>query len=625
VPSKDDAWRWQAPGHVLTVEPASLRGRIENPDGGNRWSFDGVDSLTRSGAAVHVEACEQLPNGCRAVIRIGDITAGVEIALTTEPATAPAGVTLSVTPVRDAELTTSLRWPPPLRPDGSPVVELALPIKNTNGVVYHPSPGEQVGLTIEVAGGNSAGLSMPFWSSSTTTGGLLCVLDDPDDAELTIASSDRTGVDVGVGWRPSLGTLRSPRRVTLRLLDEPGYVAAATTYREVVRSAGRFTSLADKIEERPVVGQLVGAPYFSTGYLPFSRRKLTQVLAGLQDIGYRAGLLGPVDLLQWDAEPWLNDYQPFIHAPDFADPITAAGFTPFAWFYLEDILDFDPTYDPAMLAVDRDGTVPQGWVNRDYRYRRVCDSVLAEHGRRLRKRAEQFAALHFDTTTSKALMECWADDHPMTRKDDRLARRSWLAEVAGWGHVIGSESGYDWAFDVMDFCSNNPRRDLRTNFPAPARHVPLQGLVYHDAVVSYCWEYDPYNKSYWGGDWSRQKILYDAMCGNPPTVSPVFGYFPVISADEGAVGSSWVTWEDPETQRLLRQALPVARLHERVALQPMLAHSCLDDAGTVTRTVFADGTEVLVNAGTERFDDGHQCLDASSYAVDGHVEHVGGR
>ena len=621
--SRDDGapWRWHAPGVVLTVDPDSLRGSIEDPAGANRWTFDGVDAIGQYDGAPRLESYDRLERGCRAQMRIGQLVVAVEITLAADPAT----VTFSVAPLSDAALSAPLRYPPPLRPTGAPVVELALPIKTTTGIAYYPSADDQVDFTFDVAGGNTTGLSMPFWSTSTTGGGLLGTLDDPDDVDLTITSSAGTGVDVGIGWRGSLGTLRYPRRVSFTLLEEPGYVTAALAYRRAVIAEGRFRSLADKIEERPVVRQIIGAPYFSTGYLPFSRRKLDQILAGLRDIGYRAGLLGPIDFLQWEAGPWLNDYQPFISSPEFAAPIGEAGFTPFAWFYLEDILDFDPSYDPAMLAVDRDGTVAQGWVNRDFRYARVCDATIAETGRRLKDRASTFAALHFDTTTCKELMECWSPDHPMTRSADRKARRAWLDEVAGWGHLIGSEGGCDWAFDVMDFCSNNPRRDLQTNFPAPARHVPLQGLVYHDSIVSYCWEYDPYNKSYWGGDWSRAKILYDVMCGNPPTVSPVFGYFPVIGAGEGPVASSWVTWEDPETQRLLRAALPAARLHEKTALQPMLSHAYLDDERTVSRTTYADGTEVVVNAGETPFDDGDLSLTGWSYRIDGRTEQVGGR
>jgi hypothetical protein len=158
---------------------------------------------------------------------------------------------------------------------------------------------------------------------------------------------------------------------------------------------------------------------------------------------------------------------------------------------------------------------------------------------------------------------------------------------------------------------------LETGMPVPVTHIPLLGLVYHDAIVSYCWEYDPYNRSYLGGDWSQQKILYDVMAGNPPTVAPVFGYFPVIRRPAPPVESRWVMWEDPETQRLLREALPVAQLHGRTAHARMVGHDLLDAGALVHRTVYEDGTTVHVNFGAEAVSlPGGVTLAPTSYAID---------
>jgi hypothetical protein len=151
--------------------------------------------------------------------------------------------------------------------------------------------------------------------------------------------------------------------------------------------------------------------------------------------------------------------------------------------------------------------------------------------------------------------------------------------------------------------------------PVEVAHIPLLGLVYHDSVVSYHWEYDPYNQSYLGGDWSQQKLLYDVMAGNPPTVAPIFGYFPVISRPAPPVSSKWVMWEDPETQRLLREALPVAQLHGRTAHTPMTGHELLTADGLVSRTTYADGTAVLVNRAADAWDDGRDAIAAMDYRV----------
>lgn len=610
MPSKDERLLQRGENGIeLIVDPATLAGELADGSGA-RWVFGAFDGV--------VEEVETTEIGCRAHVRT---ESGRSLTLTI--AITPDGATFSVdVAAADAEPTDELQWPSAFLPGNGSVTELALPIRTTQGVLHHPNPSDPVAFRLDVNGSNQSGLSMPFWFQSTATGGLLAILQTPSDVALDI-QSDADGARVAVGWLPALGRFDQPRTVQVAL-TKPGYVAGALRYRAYVAAQGRLVSLAEKAKQRPGVAGLVGAPYFSTGYLPFTERKLRQVLTGLTDLGFSSGLIGPVDLVQWGAAPWLNDYQPFISEPGFANIIEDAGFTPFAWFYLEDQLEHDPTFDPDALAVGPDGTVSTGWQNRDYVYRRVCDSTIAERGRLLRERVSQFAGLHFDTTTAKELSECWSPDHPMTRDQNRQARHDWLAEVASWGHVVGSESGADWAYDVIDFCSNNPREDLLTYFPGTAHHIPLHGLVYHDCVISYGWEYDPYNPSYLGGDWAQAKIAYDLMCGNPPTVSPLLGYFPRIGHGETDLWSRWVTWEDPLTQQLLRAALPVADLHARVAHQPMTNHAYLDPAATVSRTTYADGTEVLVNAGPTAFvDDNGIELEPWSWSLDGSPQRIG--
>jgi hypothetical protein len=78
-----------------------------------------------------------------------------------------------------------------------------------------------------------------------------------------------------------------------------------------------------------------------------------------------------------------------------------------------------------------------------------------------------------------------------------------------------------------------------------------------------------------------------------------------------------VTWEDPSTQRLLREALPVARLHGYTAMLEMIDHCRLPDEH-VTRTVYAGGTRVVINRGAvpATTDDG-RVVGACDYQIDG--------
>src|SRR4051812_25715860 len=119
-------WRWEGRDVVLTVDPLTLQGTLQDPSGTNVWSFAGVSAL--GGATL--ESCDQGPQGRRAVIRIGATVMGAEIAIGPDAGT----VAFRVSPIEDAELTAPIWYPPALRPRGGNITELALPIKNTNGI-----------------------------------------------------------------------------------------------------------------------------------------------------------------------------------------------------------------------------------------------------------------------------------------------------------------------------------------------------------------------------------------------------------------------------------------------------------------------------------------------------------
>lgn len=607
-------------GHAgtLIVDPATLSAEFRAPGGdGGRWRVDPLAHLRfadATGDLVPWRLEEIGPNPASAFAVEARVRAGAntyQLAVGVDSATGD--LLLEVAPLNEPETIGNIAFPGPLVPVGDDISLLALPLIRTNGVMTEPTSTDHWETTIVI--GAHSGLNMPFWGIATATHGLVGIIETPDDAHLQLVKTVRQPLRVEPDWQSSLGHLRYPRRLRILPLADASYVSMALAYRQYVKRMGQFRSLAEKIDARPGVQQVIGGPYFSTGYLPLSERKFRQVVTGLREIGYTNGIIGPIDHIQWESGEWLNDYQPFIHAPHYSGIAAEQGFAAFCWLYLEDILSWDPHFDPEWLLTKQDGSPVEGWFNRDYEYAQICTRVLLEQHRRLKDRISSFDALHFDTTTAKDLVECWHPDHPMTRSQDRESRHARLAEVASWNAVIGAEAGYDWAFDVMDFCSNNPRADLSIELPGSFSHIPLLGLVYHDSIVSYCWEYDPYNPSYLGGDWSRQKLLFDAMAGNPPTIAPVFGYFPIISRPAPPVASKWVMWEDEQTQRLLRDALPIAQLHGKTAHESMIDHERLSAEGVVTRTTYADGTSVLVNQGPHPWSDGGVTLPAHDYRI----------
>lgn len=582
---------------AVSIDTETLAGRIVAPGSGAGWRFDILAALAIAPGQIAQRECRLLrcePPASEAAGIEADIALdGNQYRVVIRVESGAGDVIFELQPLSEAEQVDQIIFPGPLLPLEGPVTQLVLPRMATNGIVHRPQANDHWVYRPDAAG--NTGLNMPFFGLQSADADLLVIIETADDVDLVFEKVVRRPLEVTTNWRVSLGRIHYPRRLRVRLMPPGTYVDMAKEYRAYVKAQGTFKTLAEKIAERPRAAQVVGGPYFSVGYLPFSERKFRQIVDGLRTIGYTNGIIGPIDHIQWDNGAWLNDYQAFIQAPQFRPIAAEAGFAAFSWLYLEDILTWDRYFDPEWVVRNADGSTIEGWFNRDYEYQLICTKVLKEKHSLLRDRMLQHDALHFDTGTSKSLTECWHPDHMMSRSEDRASRLARLAEVASWGLLIGSEGGYDWAFDTYDFCSSNPRRAMETGLPVPAEHIPLLGLVYHDSVVSYCWEYDPYNKSYFGVDWSEDKLLYDVMAGNPPTISPILGYFPVIRRPAPPVESYWVTWEDPNTQRLLRDALPVAQLHGKTAHHEMLEHTFLDDARCLTRTTYGDGTRVLVN------------------------------
>ena len=59
----------------------------------------------------------------------------------------------------------------------------------------------------------------------------------------------------------------------------------------------------------------------------------------------------------------------------------------------------------------------------------------------------------------------------------------------------------------------------------------------------------------------------------------------------------------------------MAQLHGRTAHTPLTGHELLTDDGLISRTTYADGTEVLVNRSEGDWDDGHTAIAALDYRV----------
>lgn len=109
--------------------------------------------------------------------------------------------------------------------------------------------------------------------------------------------------------------------------------------------------------------------------------------------------------------------------------------------------------------------------------------------------------------------------------------------------------------------------------------VPLFNLVYHDCVVE-PWMMDKISEK-------EDLMLYALLNGGAPYL-----------IREGAYANTDGAFESEFSFRLKEQAKRcevVAKLHEKVAKQEMVRHELLTEDGTRQKSIFADGTEVVVD------------------------------
>lgn len=209
--------------------------------------------------------------------------------------------------------------------------------------------------------------------------------------------------------------------------------------------------------------------------------------------------------------------------------------------------------------------------------------------------SHNFDAVFFDTTTASGPVEDYSPEHPMTRDEDLLNKWSQLQGASdGMKLVTGSESGHEWALDVVDYfegmkspwigrfpdsgydlwSEKAPTPEYLKFNVDPASRIPLWELSHHHQVVSY---------EYWGDsanrlpkDW-RTKDLLSVLYAQPELwiMDPE-----LWERDKAAYVKSYQTWS------------PVCRA---LVGQKMLDHQFLNAKRTRQETRWEDGSVIRVD------------------------------
>jgi hypothetical protein len=305
----------------------------------------------------------------------------------------------------------------------------------------------------------------------------------------------------------------------------------------------------------------------------------------------------------------MGGYPPIYLDRDVIRQIKEIGYDVAPWSWLSEGLDDGSGEMRKRYRRDRNGDRMLSWQIDEQKWYKCCTSYMAEYEEKAN--ANEFADMtwdHFDVITCATNGECHALDHenhpgrPLSKSEDReWIKKLLLAGQAG-SRPVSSENFNDAYSMEYDMGSVKAWAQYGPWIYWP---IPLTMLVYHDSIMHTWWEPHNYNSRYfardiekyqYGGGRTRLMAAMDALYGCPPDVFP-FG------AMYGWTGKGHETFlykfrlEDKDTQFALEQALPVAKLHEKIGMQEMTSFEFLSEDGNVQKTVFTDGTQVYANFG----------------------------
>ena len=230
------------------------------------------------------------------------------------------------------------------------------------------------------------------------------------------------------------------------------------------------------------------------------------------------------------------------------------------------------TYDRDFALQNPDGSHIEfcRWAGGWQTY--ICASQAPLYLRRnfteLFRQGIQLEGTYLDVFTCNELDECTHPWHRMTRKECMEYRKSCFDYLVAHDILPSSEEVIDWAVPSVVTAHYGPYAFMLWPNDAPKGvPVPLFNLVYHDCVVL---------------PWLMKE---DASQGDYMLYALLNGGAAYLDAEKDGEALE----HDIERYR------QVAALQEKVAKCEMVRHEFLNEAYTVQKAVYSDGTEVTID------------------------------
>jgi hypothetical protein len=470
--------------------------------------------------------------------------------------------------------------------------------------------------------------------------GYAVIADTPDDGYFDVASATREGRVISaprIVWRPSMRTLRYPRRALYRFASRGGYVALAKSYRAYARGLGLIAPFTEKVKKNPNIARAFGAPdVWGRSSLAFAKEAKA---AGVEKMLVH-GEAPPEEMKAVNALGYLTSkydiYQDVMPIKDESEIASRAE-----WVPDNVVLRADGSRMPAWLTWDKKQFMkrcPTFWL-------RTAQKVIPKD-----LSTRPYLGRFIDVTTAESLYECYDPKHPLTTTEKRQNGVELLGYVRSLGLVTGGEHGRWWAVPQLDYIEGmmsggstswpagylKRPRTKDEPFTGPngrpypkwaeyekwgighENRVPLWELVFHDCVIS-TW--------YWGDSSDFLLVAAPEVTAKKDAFNILYGTMPMMWANQEG---SWVK----NREMFLRTYRNVSKVHEALATAELVSHEFVTPDRAVQRTRFSDGTEVVVNFGEKpyaaRVGGKRHLLPTNGFAVKGpkveqYLELVGGR
>lgn len=423
-----------------------------------------------------------------------------------------------------------------------------------------------------------------------------------------------------------------PRQMRFMLFDKGSDFRDLTRRcRELRIASGRFKTLKEKAEERPVVAELPGTVFWKHNVYfkqrPEGVEKTWSLYVARANWNETEGMPNNWTAAEvfdtakengfdrvaicntgWNRDGFDAGYpirlpvnaergteKEFRDARDYAQSLSKGYFLNVHDNYL-DAYEESEGFDPAEMFQSVPGAPVKGSIWRGGQSYRLCSILGLENAKRDLPRVADITGpgcIYIDVFANVPLKSCRSDIHPASKKDN-LENNRGIAKTAqaNVGALAVEGCGTDMYADVVDIGAYGGLHfggfPVRADGPVPVP-VPMWQMVYHDSVMNYFGEgYSPVH----GSEYQLYQALYTLL----PT-----GF------DEHSKRLSFDLRTAYTEQMLDFEELE----HRSVTIEP---DGSLRTSG-VARSVYADGTEVVANFNDEPYTYGDKVIPARSYII----------